>query len=54
MEEKRNGYSLLAGWPEGKKLLRRPRRRWVNNMKMKIVVWCEMDWSDSVASNNRQ
>jgi hypothetical protein len=28
-EEKRNAYRLLAGNPEGKRPLGRPRRRWV-------------------------
>jgi hypothetical protein len=32
--EKRNAYRLLVGKPEGKIPLGRPRRRWVNNIKM--------------------
>jgi hypothetical protein len=32
--EKRNAYRLLVGKPEGKRPLRRPRRRWVDNIKM--------------------
>jgi hypothetical protein len=31
--EKRNAYRLLVGKPEGKRPLRRPRRRWVDNIK---------------------
>jgi hypothetical protein len=31
--EKRNAYRILVGKPEGKRPLRRPRRRWVNNIK---------------------
>jgi hypothetical protein len=34
MEEKRNVYRLLVGKPEGKRPLGRPRRRWINNIKM--------------------
>jgi hypothetical protein len=32
--EKRNAYRLLVGKPEGKRSLGRPRRRWVDNIKM--------------------
>jgi hypothetical protein len=34
--EKRNAYRLLVGKPEGKRPLGRPRRRWVNNIKMDL------------------
>jgi hypothetical protein len=34
MEEKRNVYRLLVGKPEGKRPLGRPRRRWIDNIKM--------------------
>jgi hypothetical protein len=36
MREKRNAYRLLVGMPEGKRLLGRPRRRWVDNIKMDL------------------
>jgi hypothetical protein len=36
MGEKRNAYRLLVGKPEGKSPLGRPRRRWVNNIKMDL------------------
>jgi hypothetical protein len=36
MGEKRNVYRLLVGKPEGKRPLRRPRRRWINNIKMDL------------------
>jgi hypothetical protein len=46
MEEKRNVYRLLAEKPEGKRPLRRPRRRWIDNIKIDlldieliVVVW---------------
>jgi hypothetical protein len=34
MGEKRTAYRLLMGKPEGKRPLGRPRRRWVDNIKM--------------------
>jgi hypothetical protein len=34
--EKRNAYRILVGMPEGKRPLRRPRRRWVDNIKMDL------------------
>jgi hypothetical protein len=34
--EKRNAYGILVGKPEGKRPLVRPRRRWVNNIKMDV------------------
>jgi hypothetical protein len=34
MGEKRNAYRILVGKPEGKTPLGRPRRRWVNHIKM--------------------
>jgi hypothetical protein len=46
MGEKRNAYRLLVGKPEGKRPLRRPRRRWVDYIRMDLleVGW---DWSGS-------
>jgi hypothetical protein len=37
MGEKRNVYRLLVGESEGKKPLGRPRRRWIDNIKMGLV-----------------
>jgi hypothetical protein len=37
MGEKRNAYRLLVGKPEGKRPLGRPRRRWVDNIKMDVL-----------------
>jgi hypothetical protein len=34
--EKGNTYRILVGKPEGKRPLGRPRRRWVNNIKMDL------------------
>jgi hypothetical protein len=37
MGEKRSVYRLLVGKPEGKRPLGRPRRRWMNNIKMELL-----------------
>jgi hypothetical protein len=44
--EKRNAYRLLVGNPEGKRPLGRPRRRWVDNIRMDLgeVGWGDVDW----------
>jgi hypothetical protein len=44
--EKRYAYRLLVGKPEGKRPLRRPRRRWVDNIRMNLgeVGWSDLDW----------
>jgi hypothetical protein len=34
--ERRNEYKILVGKPEGKRPLRRPRRRLVDNIKMDL------------------
>jgi hypothetical protein len=36
MGEKRNAYAIFLGKPEGNRPLLRPRRRWVNNIKMDL------------------
>jgi hypothetical protein len=36
MEEEREVHRVLVGKPEGKRPLGRPRRRWVNNIKMDL------------------
>jgi hypothetical protein len=37
MGEKKNVYRLLVGKPEGKRPIGRPRRRWVNNIKLDLL-----------------
>jgi hypothetical protein len=36
MGEKRNAYRLFVGKQEGKRPLERPRRRWVDNIRMDL------------------
>jgi hypothetical protein len=44
--ETRDAYRILMGEPEGKRPLGRPRRRWVDDIKMDIreIGWDGMDW----------
>jgi hypothetical protein len=46
MGEKSNAYRLSVGKPEGKSPLGRPRRRWVDNIKMDLfeIGWGGVDW----------
>jgi hypothetical protein len=46
--EKSNAYRILVGKPEGKRPLGRPRRRWVDNIKIDLreTGWDGMDWID--------
>jgi hypothetical protein len=39
-------YRLLLGKPEGKRPLRRPRRRWIDNIKIDIleIGLGDVDW----------
>jgi hypothetical protein len=37
MGEKKNVYRLLVGKPEGKRPLRRPRHRWIDNIKIDLL-----------------
>jgi hypothetical protein len=42
--EKRNAYRLLVGKPEGRSQLERPRRRWLDNIRMDGVMWTGLVW----------
>jgi hypothetical protein len=48
MGEKRNACRILVGNPEGKRPLGRPRRRWVDNIKIDLreIEWDGMVWID--------
>jgi hypothetical protein len=43
-----HAYRILVGKPDVNKLLGRPRRKWVDNVKMddREVLWDGMDWID--------
>jgi hypothetical protein len=49
--EKRNAYRLLVGKPP----LGRPKRRWVDNIKMDVgeVEWGDVDWIGLAQDRNR-
>jgi hypothetical protein len=51
MGEKRNTYRLLVGKPEGK----RPRCRWVDNIRMDLgeVGWGDVGWIGLTQDRNR-
>jgi hypothetical protein len=43
---KRNAYRILVGKPEDKRSVARPRRRWVDNIKMDLreIGWDGVEW----------
>jgi hypothetical protein len=47
MGENTPAYGLMVGEPEGKRPLGRPRRRWVDNIKMDLVEigWGGVGWA---------
>jgi hypothetical protein len=55
MGEKRNACRLLVGKPEGKRPLGRPRRRWMDNIRMDLgEVGCgDVDWIGLAKDRNR-
>jgi hypothetical protein len=46
--EKINSYRVLVGKLEGKRPLRRPRRRWAHKAKIYLreIEWGGVDWTD--------
>jgi hypothetical protein len=47
---------VYVGKPEGKRKLGRPRRRWVDNIRMDLreVGWGDVDWTGLVQDRNRR
>jgi len=56
INEERGVYRVLVGEPEGKRPLGRPRRKWVNNVKMDLQeVGCGyMDWIGLAQDKDRR
>jgi hypothetical protein len=54
--EERYAYRLLVGKPEGKGPLGRPRRRWVDNIRMDLgeVGWGDVDWIKMAQDRNQR
>jgi predicted small integral membrane protein len=48
-------YRLLVGKPEGSRPLGRPRRRWVDNIRMALgeVGWIDVEWIGLAQDRNR-
>jgi hypothetical protein len=55
MGEGRGAYRILVGRPEGRRPLRRPRRRWEDNIKIDLqeVGWGGIDWIDMAQDRDR-
>jgi hypothetical protein len=53
--EMRNAYRILVGKSEGKKSLVRPRRRWMDNIKIDLreIEWGGMDWIDQAQDRDQ-
>jgi hypothetical protein len=53
--EKRHAYRLLVGKPEGTRPQGRPRRRWMDNIRMDVgeVGWGDVDWIGLAKDRNR-
>jgi hypothetical protein len=55
MGERTNACRILVGKPEGKRPLARPRRRWMDNIKIDLreTGWDGMDWIDLVRDRDK-
>jgi hypothetical protein len=53
--KKSNAYRLLVGKPEGKSPLGRPRRRWVDDIRIDLEEegWGDVEWIGLVQDRNR-
>jgi hypothetical protein len=56
MVEKRKVYMLLVGRPEGRSPLGRPRRRWVDNIRIDLgdTGWGDRDWIGLAQDRDRR
>jgi hypothetical protein len=54
-EKTKNAYRILVRKPEGKRLLARPKRRWVDNIKMDLreIRWDDIHWIDLAQDRNQ-
>jgi hypothetical protein len=55
MGKTRNECSILVGKPEANRPLGKPRRRWVDNIKMDLreTGWDGMDWIELAQDNDQ-
>jgi hypothetical protein len=53
--EVRGAYNILVRWPEGRRPLGRPKRRWEDNIKMDLreIGFGDVDWIDLAQDRNR-
>jgi hypothetical protein len=53
--EKSNAYRILVGKLEGKRPLKRPRRTWVDNIKMDLreIGWDGLVWIDVAQASDQ-
>jgi hypothetical protein len=53
--EKKNAYRLLVGKPERKRPLGRPRRTWMDNIRMDLLElgWGDVEWIGLAQDRNR-
>jgi hypothetical protein len=53
--EKRNAYRILVGEPDDKRPLGRPRRRWVDNIKIDFreIGWDGSNWIDPAQDRDK-
>jgi hypothetical protein len=56
MQKMKNACRLLVGKPDGKMPLGRPRRRWLDNIRMDLVGlgWSDVDWIGLTQDRNRR
>jgi hypothetical protein len=53
--EVRGAYSILVGWPEGRRPLGTPRCRWEDNIKMDLgeIGFWDVDWINLAQDRDR-